>query len=163
MMTTFIKFNAKTITLEIEPNESIENIKQLIQDKEGISPEQQKLYYAGKYLEEGYNLNDYNILKESTINLSIGIIGGGINGENTKQIFIKTLQGKTLTLDVKDTDTISSIKEKIYEKEGIPQDQQRLVFSGKQLEDGNTVADYGIEAESNINLVLRLRGGCKCI
>ena len=78
-------------------------------------------------------------------------------GNGIKQIFIKTLTGKSLTLEVTDTDTIGSIKQKILEKDGIPVDQQRLVFNGKQLEDAQTIADYNIQDLANIHLVLRLR------
>ena len=132
----------KTFELDVESNDIILDIKKQIDDKERIPIEQQKLLLYGEQLEDLKSISFYKIKNESVIILI-----------QYNRIYINIISGGIITLDVLLSDTIKKKKKKIYDKERIPIDQQKLFLDGIQLEDGKSISSYNIRKESSIILI----------
>jgi len=154
-MQIFVKALSRTITLELEAKDTVNKVKGMIYDKTGIKADEQRLIFAGKVLQDGRTLMDYNVQKHSTIFLVLRLLGG-----HDMQILIRTLKGNTITLDVKPTDTIGVVKQKIHDKDGMPIDMH-LIFAGRRLQNQFTVMHYHIQKGCSLYVVMNLHGGAK--
>ncbi|KAJ3435152.1 hypothetical protein M0812_02283 [Anaeramoeba flamelloides] len=160
--------SARTLSLEVHASTQIMHIKFQIMVNEGTPLEEQKLVYNDETLEDNKSVESYGIVNNTTLYLlkNIKQVGeadmideNSVNENSTMQIFVKTLTGKTISFNVVRSNTINDLKKMIKVKENICTDQQRLIFAGKQLEDGRTLASYKIQGEATIHLIQRLSGG----
>lgn len=141
--------NGLAIVLDMQQSDTVGALKEMISKKEGHPPQQQRLLFAGQQLEDTRTLSDYGINSGSTVQMSIRIQRGA-------NILVRSMQGKVMVLDVDPSTTVSDLKERIREREGIPPQQQRLVFAGKQLVDGSTLFESNIGRDDTVYLVPRM-------
>ena len=146
----------KTVSVGVKDADTIDVVKYKVQAKEGIHHDKYRLWDSGKLLEEDRTLFDYNIKGYSTLVLAESFLG-----VNDIKIQVNTLTGKKIGLHISRSAPVKCLKELIQDKEGIPPDQQRIIYSGCQLEDDKLLAFCNISNESVIHLILRLRGGAR--
>lgn len=158
------------VVLQAKTSDTIASIKQMIHEKQGIPVETQLLTYAGRQLANDRTLAESGVDRDRDFRLIRQPVSSRAAAPQPQSssdpadpdghidIEVKTLTGLTIELHVKRSDTILNVKDMIQAREGIPADQQRLIWAGKQLEDPGTVGTYGIRPNAVLHLVTRLVG-----
>jgi len=149
--------SGRVFSLDVRPQTKVKSIKKQIMTKACLTS-YPTLLFSGCVIEDGYCLDDYGIGNGSTIHSFSQLPVSVPLSTGDTQIFVKTLTARTVTLYVDPNESVDTIKKIIQSMEGVPPDQQRLIFAGTQLEDGHTISDYHIQRDSTLHLVLRLRG-----
>ncbi|KAA0716731.1 Polyubiquitin-A Ubiquitin [Triplophysa tibetana] len=141
-----------TSTYDVDPKETVNQLQQKIFNKERVPVDQQRLISNGRQLESGRMLKDYDITNQSTIHMTLRLR----ENPGPAQVFVKNEKGITSTYEVDPSETVNQLQQKIFNKERVPVDQQRLINNGRQLESGMMLQDYDIKG--TIHMTLRLRG-----
>ncbi len=141
------------LSVEVLPGDSVAQLKQKVAAARGFPPETQKLIFDGKMMEDGQLMRDLGGMGAgSSVHLVVSVPKSA-----TKRITVMSVKGDQCVLEVKDTDSIASIKAKLADSKGVPAEQMKLVFAGKELQNDRTVADSNIETDSTLHLVLALQ------
>ncbi|KAH7907043.1 ubiquitin-related domain-containing protein [Hygrophoropsis aurantiaca] len=158
--------NGQKLGVLVRPTSTVKFLKGKIDEVFGIPRKEQRLLFAGAILQDERTLESYELDSESTIQLAgtrraaqkkeMALVGAR---EEEVQIFVRNLNGKTMTIMISPSDTVETLSKKIQEKTGIPAAEQRILYGGKQLVPEKILSDYSIKKESTLHLVLRLRGG----
>ncbi|KDQ12176.1 hypothetical protein BOTBODRAFT_146882 [Botryobasidium botryosum FD-172 SS1] len=171
-MQIFVRtLNGQTLTLTAAPSTAVGSLKSSLYETARVNTDQQRLLFAGKTLEDCYTLSHYNIHSGCSLDVGLRLRGGMETRYEIKtktitrtatptasdrmQVFVRSLDGKAITIDIGPNDTVLQLKQKVHEEVGRPPDQQRLIFSGQQLQDERLVSNYNIQQNSSIILVLR--------
>lgn len=136
----------KTITVIVETTGSVQDLKEKIQEKEGIDKDQFRLSFGGKQLQDERRLSEYKIESGSMVQISFSLPGGS----DEVEIGVQTVTGKKIMLNVNPSISIGELKLKVQDKEGIPVDTQKLIINGEELNDAKTMADYNIQQQGSI-------------
>ncbi|KAM3207475.1 hypothetical protein ACQJBY_062617 [Aegilops geniculata] len=154
----------KVLALDVRTTDTVGHVKKNIHRELGVSPARQRLVLDGKVLQDGRTLASYGVgaagkAGSSSCRLHLAVRRWG---PGWMEIFVQVPSGRTLSVMVERSDTVGSVMEKVREKEGVPLDRHRVVYAGKQLEDGRTLAEYNVMKESTLCVILRLGGPHKC-
>ena len=153
-MQIFVMWDEKINSFEVKPDLTVKSLKEKIKDKLGIEPNEQTLLFQRGVLQDNIPLFQYDIQEGNVLTLFTYLPIKEKENE-LLQLFIKTLTGKEIPLIVDPSLTIQKLKCEIQDKEGVPSDQQRIIFAGAQLEDSRTLASYNIKTNSNLNMIPR--------